>query len=98
MLSGIREIIIIGCVLIGLFLLPRLLRVRKGSADAGPMGAAKKSNDGIMRLALLLTGLWIALALILLTPLEGGLLPFFAAGVLPVALGWGIRWVVLGFK
>ncbi|MEE9367399.1 MAG: hypothetical protein V3V05_00895 [Pontiella sp.] len=57
-----------------------------------------RKDNGLNRLAILLTGMWIALAFIFLSPLSGNVIPFLSAGVLPVALLWGIRWVVLGFN
>ncbi len=99
MLSGIKEIVIIIVVLVGLFMLPRLLR--RGSVsrtDHGNPTAINDSNRGVLRLAWLCSLLWVALAAVFLNPFAGNVLLFCGVGVLPVGLGWGIRWVVLGFK
>ena len=97
MLSGIKEIVIVVCVLVGLFMLPRFIR-RGGPKPASGQSQPTRKNQGLMRLAVLFSGLWVAIAAVLLNPLSGQMLPFLGAGVLPVALGWGVRWVVLGFK
>jgi preprotein translocase subunit SecG len=100
MLSGIKEIVVVVLVLMGLFLLPRILRSSGASASRAAGGASGSggTRSGMLRLAVLLSLLWVALAAVLLNPFSGSPLPFLGAGVVPVALGWGIRWVVLGFK
>lgn len=99
MLSGFKEVVIIALVLLALFLIPRFIRTGKaaGSNPIQPEGSGRK-NTGMLRLGILLSLLWIALALILLNPVERGTLPFLGAGVFPVGLAWGLRWVVLGFR
>jgi hypothetical protein len=97
MLSGIKEIVIVVCVLVGLFILPRFIRYGGQKAESSQNKPVRK-NQGVLRIAVLLSSLWVAIAAILLNPLSGHMLPFLGAGVLPVALGWGIRWVVLGCK
>ncbi len=99
MLSGVKEILIIGLVLLGLFLIPRLTRRGGGTERRQPVGkSADRRDGGLIRLAVLLSGLWLALAFILLNPLKGAVAPFLGAGILPIAAGWGLRWVWLGFK
>ena len=99
MLSGVKEFLIIAIVLIGLFFLPRLLRSRKTDGAATSKVSVKKTgNAGLIRLALLLSGIWVVSAFFLMNPMSGKYMPFVGIGILPVALGWGIRWVVLGFK
>jgi hypothetical protein len=99
MLSGIKEILIIVIVLLALFFVPRLLRKRTtGPSKMQQAQDIKHSNAGLMRLGLFLSVSWIVLAFILLNPFSGSWMPFVAGGVLPVAIGWGIRWVALGFK
>ena len=97
MLSGIKEIVIVVCVLVGLFFLPRFFRSGGQKAESS-QNKQVWENQGVLRIAVLLSSLWVAIAAIFLNPLSGHMLPFLGAGVLPVALGWGIRWVVLGFK
>ena len=99
MLSGIKEIVIIVLVLLALFLIPRFLR-RGGAPESrsSGSGAGMPKNRGLFRLGILLSVLWIALAFVLLNPMQGNAVPFLGAGVLPVGLAWGVRWVVLGFR
>ncbi len=99
MLSGIKEIVLVVMVLVALFMIPRFIRSGNAPAPSSKSsGSGDQNKTGMLRLAVLLSVLWIALAMILLNPIKGELLPFMGAGVLPVALAWGIRWVVLGFK
>ncbi len=99
MLSGIKEIVLVVMVLVALFMIPRFIRSGKApEASSKSSGSGDRNQAGMLRLAVLLSVLWIALAMVLLNPIKGELLPFMGAGVLPVGLAWGIRWVVLGFK
>ena len=100
MFTGVKEILVIVAVLLGLFLVPRLLGSRSKASSSSPIPSSngKQSKTGMMRLALFISMLWIGVALVLLNPLSGNWMPFLAGGVFPVALAWGIRWVVLGFK
>jgi hypothetical protein len=99
MLSGIKEVVIVVCVLVGLFMLPRFIRLG-GSKSASGEGQKQPGRkiQGLMRIAILFSVLWVVGAAVLLNPSSGRILPFLGGGVLPVAMGWGIRWVVLGFK
>lgn len=98
MLSGIKEIIIIILVLAGLFILPRMLRRgAAGKTDDATRSSTPKGR-GWMRLFLFLSLFWLALAAFLFNPFRDGLTMYLGIGILPVGLGWGIRWVVLGFK
>lgn len=101
MFSGIKEIIMVGCVLAGLFIIPRLLR--RGDQDSKKIASNASSQKtsaqrGRMRLVILLSVAWIIGAALLLNPLKESVVPFLLIGVFPVLLGWGIRWVVQGFS
>jgi hypothetical protein len=98
MLSGLREILVVAAVLLALFLVPRLVRSKRGSAAAPAADGGNANGNGLVRLALLLSALWVSVSFVLLNPTAGSWVPFFGVGVLPVALGWGIRWVALGFR
>ncbi|MDZ8117695.1 hypothetical protein [Pontiella agarivorans] len=99
MLSGIKEIAVIVIVLLALFLVPRMIRPKKNTdtGSAEKEGASRK-NDGLTRLAVLISALWVTVAFLLWNPFTDGLSVFAVAGILPVAFGWGCRWVWLGFK
>ncbi|MEI6890826.1 MAG: hypothetical protein V5783_01530 [Pontiella sp.] len=94
-----KEILVIVVILLGLFLVPRLLRRRSPDPSAPRQSSNKKPIcSGLIRLALFGSVLWMALAFALLNPLSGSWTLFIGWGILPVVLCWGIRWVVLGFK
>ena len=96
-MSGLQEILILVLIIVGLWTLPRLLqRGKAGGGDSSP--APSGPLRGRTRLAILASGLWPAGAAVLLKPWHGNLLLFLVVGLLPVGLGWGIAWVVLGFK
>lgn len=96
-MSGLQEILLLVLIIVGLFTLPRLLQ--RGKADGGDAPRhPRKPVSGRTRLAILASGLWPAGAAVLLKPWHGSLVLFLVVGLLPVGLGWGIAWVVRGFK
>jgi hypothetical protein len=94
--SGIQEILLIVLVVVGLFFLPRLVN-RRSEPEPARVRSAKKLG-GAVRLALLASGLWAAVACLWLRPWQGDVLPFVLLGLGPVAVGWGLVWVALGFR
>ncbi|MDF7822577.1 hypothetical protein P4B35_01020 [Pontiellaceae bacterium B12227] len=99
MFTGIKEILIIVIVLLGLFLVPRLMKRRSTPKTKQQVAANEhRPKTGMLRLALFVSVLWIMLAVILLKPFDGDWIPFLVGGILPVGLFWGGRWVAQGFK
>ncbi|MCF7847255.1 MAG: hypothetical protein K9M45_00275 [Kiritimatiellales bacterium] len=100
MSPGIKEIIILVIAVLALFLGPRMMRRRAGSPATGGGGAVGKSakSTGYLRLAFFVSIAWVAIVAFLLKPWDGNAALFAAAGIGPVALGWGINWVLQGFK
>jgi hypothetical protein len=95
--SGLQEILIIVLVIVVLFTLPRMLQRGQGG-KGNPPSQSEKPMRGRTRLAILTSGLWLAVAAVLLKPWHGEIVLFLVIGLLPVGLGWAIAWVVRGYK
>jgi len=95
-MSGITEILLIIAIILGIFILPRLMprkteQVRQRSEGGPPL-------SGRMRFAILAALLWPVLVAFFLKPWNSHWVAFFYMAVGPVALIWGIYWVVAGFR
>lgn len=95
MVSGIQEILIIVLLFALVIFLPRRM---------GKAGRAKKSGNimqalsGTLRMGVIFSALWLLLSTVYFRPWSGDLLGFALVGLSPVILGWGILWVIDGFK
>ena len=100
MSPGVKEVILLSIFIVMLFLLPRMLKSGSGFSTSRGVGfsAQNRKSIGYLRLALFVSVLWIAAAMLILKPWENQWVSFMALGVGPVALGWGIRWVIEGFR
>lgn len=93
-MSGIQEILVVLLVIVILFYLPR----RTGQKGASPVAGSRRSLSGRMRLAVLASLIWLAIASYLTQPWQNDILPFAFYGLGPVTLAWGIFWVVVGYR
>ena len=95
-MSGVMEILLIVAIVLGIFMLPRLM-AKKPEGDFQPRDQGFRFT-GRMRFAMVASLLWPAIAAFFLEPWEGDWPLFFYVAVGPVALLWGIYWVLSGFK
>lgn len=99
MIPSVTEILVLVVALGALFLLPRLLnrgdgRGREHRGLAGRIGQFRPW----MRLALVASVGWIVVGLLVTTPWTGNVLGFVRFALLPVAGGWAVGWVAVGFR
>ena len=95
-MSGIMEILLIVAIVLGIFMLPRLM-VRKPEGDLELRDQGFRFT-GRMRFAIFASLLWPALVVFFLEPWKGHWPIFFYVAVGPVVLLWGIYWVFSGFR
>lgn len=93
-MSGVMEILLVVAIILGIFMLPRMLR-RPQEIDVRP---PDKGLTGWHRLALVVSFLWPALLALYLEPWNSGWLIFVSVAVCPVGLAWGIYWILSGFR
>jgi hypothetical protein len=94
-MSGFMEILLILALILGIFMLPRLLSRNQEQRSAGRGGGFKPR--GWTRLAIVASLVWPALALFFMQPWNGHWVSFLYTAIGPVALIWGIVWVSSGF-
>ena len=94
-MPSVQEILVIA-LLIALFVIfPR----RMGKAGSvRKSGNIMKTFSGKVRLGMLVSAIWLLSWSVYFRPWSGDLLGFALLGLCPVILGWGILWVVDGFK
>ncbi len=95
-MSGVMEILLIVAIVLGIFMLPRLM-ARKSEGDLQLCDQGFKFT-GRIRFAIMASFLWAAIVAFFLEPWEGHWPLFFYVAVGPVALVWGIYWVFSGFR
>lgn len=95
-MSGITEILLIIAVILGLFMLPRIMSRKP---EEIPQRSVRPTVlSGWMRFAVLASVLWAILMFFLLRPWNGRWVDFLVMGAAPVALCWGGYWVWSGFR
>lgn len=93
-MSGIQEILVVLVVILILFYLPQ----RTGGNRTQKTGGLSGALSGKVRLALLISFVWLACTAYFLPPWEERIFPFLYLGIGPIVLGWGISWVFFGFR
>lgn len=97
MFSGLQELLVILLIIAFLFLLPRLMqRGRKNSSGASTFVQPKLSLSRSLRLAVVLTVLWLLVSLGYFQPWKGDTSPFLYVAIVPVAAVWGAIWIAYG--
>jgi len=94
-MSGLMEILLILALILGIFMLPRVMSRNQEKNTVGHDGGFRPK--GWTRLAIVASVVWPAVALYLMQPWNGRWDSFLYAAVGPVALIWGIVWVFSGF-
>jgi len=91
-----QEILVVAAIALAIFFLPRLLGNKPESKRPGPGFAPPLT--GRIRLAILITVLWVAGLAAVLKPWEENKLLFICLTLGPILLIWGGVWVWFGFK
>jgi hypothetical protein len=93
-----QEILVVAAIALAIFFLPRLMG-RKPVLESKPYNRSLVTVlTGRMRLAILMTILWIAGCAAFLKPWEGNTILFFCITLGPVLILWGGVWVWFGYK
>lgn len=97
MFSGIQEILLIVLILLGIFLVPRMMKPQQAPrrmAERPPV----PPFSWTLRLAIVLSLLWPVFWALYLKPWQQDITAFAFVGIGPVAIGWGFKWILAGMR
>lgn len=98
MFSGIQELLVLIVIVIAILVLPRLLPRSDRPSGAATIRKRPPTLPGKLRLALVFSLIWLLGATAYFKPWSKDLESFLLLGLAPVALAWGLAWVVAGFR
>ncbi len=93
-MSGLQEILIIVLIVMAIIFLPRI----SGRGSGTSSRKALLTISGWLRLAIVVTVIWLIGWAAYLRPWNGEMLSFTLVGLVPVILGWGALWIIAGFR
>lgn len=96
-MSGIQEILIILLLILALLVLPRVIPSKRQSNTPDLTRRTGIQVSGKLRLALLLSLLWLFVFSAIYVPWKGQWAAFLYVGVGPILFAWGLYWVFKGF-
>jgi predicted Na+-dependent transporter len=97
MFSGIQEILLIALILLGIFLMPRMMSPKTQPKKAIVRRPARKLSWRL-RLSIVLSVLWPLFCAAYFRPWNEDILHFAVIGLGPVVLGWSVKWIMEGMK
>jgi hypothetical protein len=98
-MSGFQEILVILIILLAIFFIPRMTaRKTDQSSASSVIRRPPRHLSARMRLAILVSVVWLLGALFYCRPWEGQWVRFGAIGTLPLVVGWGGYWVFIGYQ
>lgn len=95
MFSGFQEILLILLIVLGIFLVPRLMKPPPAAQPAllrPPVAALSRMG----RLAIVLSILWPLVWAIIMEPWKRDAVRFLAVGIGPVGIAWSLKWILAG--
>jgi hypothetical protein len=98
MFSGFQEILLIGLIIMGILILPRMVKPQPPPPKTSVCRAAPRLT-WTFRLAFVLTILWPACWALYFAPWRAPHRVSFAViGIGPVVVGWCLKWILAGMK
>lgn len=93
-----QELLVVVVIAAAIFLLPRFLGKKPAPESMRPAPGFAAPLTGRIRLAILITVLWVAGLAAFLKPWEGNKFLFISLTLGPILLIWGGVWVWFGFR
>jgi len=93
-LTGVSEILVLVLLISGILILPRMLKPAPSRKKAG----TKKSMSMKMRAGIVISVVFPSIMALYLKPWNENLILFVLLGAVPVALAWGIVWILAAKK
>jgi predicted Na+-dependent transporter len=97
MFSGIQEILVIVLIVLGIFLVPRMVKPRPAPPKRVPRRSALKLSWPL-RLGIVVSVLWPVACALYFRPWQQDVIRFTTLGIGPVVVGWSLKWVLAGMK
>ncbi len=97
MFSGIQEILLIVLIVLGIFLVPRMLKPLPAPQKVVLHRPAMKFS-WTLRLAIVISILWPLACAVYFRPWQQAKILSAVIGIGPVVVGWSVYWVVAGIK
>jgi hypothetical protein len=97
MFSGIQEILIILLVVVGIFLVPRMMNPRPAPQKVTLRRPVRRFS-WTLRLAIVVSILWPLACAVYFKPWQHNGIPFTVIGIGPVVVGWSVSWVLAGMR
>lgn len=98
-MSGFQELLLIAIIVLAIFFIPRLTARNKAQAPLRPaVRRPPRQLSGWLRLAILVSIIWLCGCLLYFRPWLGEYYGFAAVGCLPIVVAWGLRWVLAGYR
>ena len=97
MFSGFQEILLIGLIIVGIFILPRMIKPQpppKKMTLRRPRPRLTRS----LRLAVVISILWPVCWALTIKPWQQNGVLFAVVGLGPVVIGWSVKWILAGMK
>ncbi len=94
-MAGIQEILTLLIIILGIIFIPRMM---SGGRVRNTTKRRKIHLSGRMRLSIILSFITPMAAALILKPWKDNLVAFISAGIVPVATGWAVYWIISGFK
>ncbi|MEA2059325.1 MAG: hypothetical protein U9P10_02120 [Thermodesulfobacteriota bacterium] len=93
-MTGIQEILTLIMIIAGIVVLPRMFKKEKTTKPRGK----KITLSGTLRLGLVASILIPVISAFFFRPWDQRIDRFILTAIFPVALGWGVFWVISGFR
>lgn len=97
MFSGTQEILLIVLIVVGIFLVPRMIKPRPALQTVALRRPTLRFS-WTLRLAVVLSILWPVACALYFKPWLHTIIPFSIIGIGPVVVGWSLNWVVAGMR
>lgn len=100
-IPGLQELALLALIAISAFALRRVIQAQLSDQSPASSVGEARPRPGIrpmMRLAVVASLLFVAVAALLLRPWAGNPISFFTYGLLPLCAAWGVAWVIAGYS
>lgn len=97
MFSGIQEVLLIVLIVLGIFLVPRMVKPRQLPQKV-VLRRPYLRFSWTFRLAIVMSIFWPLACAVYFKPWQQAVIPFTMIGIGPVVVGWSVNWVIAGMK